>query len=281
MSRARNWCFTWNLTELNDNVEKARAVMATLINECDADPVVKYAICGLEVGLSGNLHIQGYVELKDGKTFKAMKDWIGDEVHLEPRRGTPKQASDYCKKDGDFLEIGEISKQGKRNDIEVLRDAVRHGATDEELLDEGLITSLFQLKFVEEMRRIYRVRRERIAPKVLWYYGPSGTGKTRSAVEAYPDAWISSRDLKWWQGYAGHKEIILDDFRGDFCKFHELLRILDRYHFAVEIKGGSVALEAEIIIITSPYHPTEVYKNFTDEEISQLTRRITEIKEFK
>ena len=78
----------------------------------------------------------------------------------------------------------------------------------------------------------------------------SGSGKT----------WCSSGSLKWWQGYDGYENVILDDFRGDFAPLHYMLQVLDRYPFSVEVKGGSRQLLAKRIWITCPYTPEEVYK---------------------
>ena len=87
------------------------------------------------------------------------------------------------------------------------------------------------------------------------------------------------RDLKFWDGYYGQKYVIIDDFRKDFCTFHELLRILDRYPYRVHIKGSSLYLEATTIIITSCFGPEEVYE--TREDLQQLMRRIDKIQIFK
>jgi len=84
---------------------------------------------------------------------------------------------------------------------------------------------------------------------------------------------------KWWEGYDAHENVIIDDMRGDFCKFHELLRMLDRYAYRIETKGGSRQFRAKTIIITSCYSPTEMFD--TREDIQQLLRRIDEIKVFK
>uniref|UniRef100_UPI0040488E22 hypothetical protein n=1 Tax=Shewanella sp. TaxID=50422 RepID=UPI0040488E22 len=60
--------------------------------------------------------------------------------------------------------------------------------------------------------------------------------------------------------------------------FHVLLRLLDRYPYQVETKGGSRQLLAETMIITCPFMPEEMYNG--REDIKQLLRRIDEIKLF-
>ena len=94
------------------------------------------------------------------------------------------------------------------------------------------------------------------------------------------DFWISGETLQWWQGYNGQTDVIIDDFRGDMCRMHTLLRYLDRYPVQVPIKGSSCWLRATRIIITSCFKPDNVYLK-ERERIEQLLRRITEVREFK
>lgn len=120
----------------------------------------------------------------------------------------------------------------------------------------------------------YTERRRDWKPKVTWLWGPTGTGKTRQAwAEAGPEAWCSGKNGNWWQGYDAHENIILDDFRSSWCSFEELLRILDRYPYTIENKGGSRQLLARSIWITSPYPPDMCYTK-SDEDVQQLLRRI-------
>ena len=65
------------------------------------------------------------------------------------------------------------------------------------------------------------------------------------------------------------------------CTFSELLRLLDRYPMQVETKGGSVAFNSPLIIITAPQSPMDMWSGRTQEDLQQLLRRITEVRFFE
>lgn len=70
-------------------------------------PSVSYLVYGYETGENGTPHLQGYIVFPKVKRFREAKTTIGiDRIHLETKRGTPEQASNYCKKDGVFQEFG-------------------------------------------------------------------------------------------------------------------------------------------------------------------------------
>lgn len=81
----------------------------------------------------------------------------------------------------------------------------------------------------------------------------------------------------WWDGYDQQNCVLYDDYRKDFCKFHILLRILDRYEYSAQVKGGYIQLNSPNIIITTTRSPEEMWMNRTYEDVNQLTRRITKI----
>lgn len=106
MSQAKHWTFT-----LNNPTEGDQDALRTLGSN------VPYLVFGREVGANGTPHLQGYVDFGRRVRFNAAKDYIGANAHIEIKRGTPQQAADYCKKDGDFEEFGDLKKQqGKRTD---------------------------------------------------------------------------------------------------------------------------------------------------------------------
>lgn len=114
-------------------------------------------------------------------------------------------------------------------------------------------------------------------PIVHWWFGPTGVGKSRKAFETYgSEAYVKMND-KWWDGYVGQKTVIFDDYRSNLCPFHILLRILDRYPYRVEVKGGSIELSATVFVITTTSLPEVIWYSRTGEAINQLLRRITHI----
>lgn len=112
------------------------------------------------------------------------------------------------------------------------------------------------------------------------YCGPTGLGKSKLAwEEAGLEAYPKDPRSKWWDGYQGERNVVLDEFRGDIDIAH-ILRWLDRYPVLVETKGGSTALRAECIWITSNLHPRSWYPNLDQLTVDALLRRL-EIKEFQ
>jgi len=45
-----------------------------------------------------------------------------------------------------------------------------------------------------------------------WYYGATGTGKSRAVREEFGDSLYSKNINKWFDDYQGEKTVLLDDF---------------------------------------------------------------------
>lgn len=272
MSRTRKYCFT-----INNYTEEDVSVF----DDEKFQSQITYFIIGKEVGEKGTPHIQGFIIFKNTKTFNQFKKWI-PRCHVEPCKGSIQSNYDYCSKDGDFLEFGIRPEEepGKRNDLIAIKEAVLRGAAPSEIVVEH-VSNYQQLRYMEGLMKYVKMPYDTVKD-VYWLHGPTGSGKTREAMdmaqEIGKDVWISGRNLKWWDGYMGQETVIIDEFRADFCTFHELLRILDRYAYRVEFKGGSTWLMAKTIIITSNVSPTQMFKHRVPEDIGQLLRRIKCVK---
>lgn len=199
-------------------------------------------------------------------------------AYTDIMRGTPEQSLDYCTKEDHEAYIGgEIPNPGKRNDLLNACNALRDGKSMEQLAEDHGPTIVKYSKGLIYFKSLITPK-TRVPPKVFWLYGETGTGKTRSAVEfaeTLGSYWLSNGSLRWFDGYNGQSVAILDDFRADGCSFDFLLRLLDRYPFRVEFKGGFVDWIPEYIFITCWGPPEELFNLKGQGDMAQLTRRIT------
>lgn len=118
--KAKNWSFTLN--------NFTQADLDRLNTQQDG---IEYLIFGKETGASGTPHLQGTVCFLSRKRLSQVKDLIG-QAHCSITRFIS-QSIEYCKKDGDFTEIGvppPIKKGGKRSDLEDFKASVKEGVTD-------------------------------------------------------------------------------------------------------------------------------------------------------
>lgn len=96
-SQAKHWCITLN--------NPGEVEIANFIAQ---RPNVNYYILGREAAPTTNTpHLQCYISFKAKKTLASIKK-IWPTAHFEIMRGTPQEAADYCKKDGDFEEFGTV-----------------------------------------------------------------------------------------------------------------------------------------------------------------------------
>lgn len=246
------------------------------IEECSrTEEPIQYLIYGKEIGDEGTPHLQGYLEMKSRTRMGGVKRWIGDRVHLEIARGTAVQNIEYCSKDGDTWTFGEPRVQGRRTDL----DASRALAEEEGMRSVSSTCSVMQIRVAEKYLEYNETARDWL-PTVRWFWGPTGTGKSRTARElCSDDTYIKNNDSKWWTGYDRHECVIIDDFRPSWWHITEMLRLLDRYECLLEVKGGHRQLVAKTIIVTSSLRPNDCYIH-TGEAITQLMRRITEVRHF-
>jgi len=203
-----------------------------------------------------------------------MKDLLA-RAHLEKRKGTHKQAADYCKKDGEYEEFGDLpltrgesSKLMWKNVIQWARD----GKLD---MIEEEYPAIF-LRYLTALRSLSRPALT-ILPNLdnEWWTGPTGTGKSRKLWADYPIHYAKQLN-KWWDGYEGEDIVAIEEWSPKNECTASLLKIwADRYPFPAEIKGGKLAkIRPKKIIVLSNYTMDQCFPNI--EDLQPIKRRFKE-----
>ena len=227
-----------------------------------------YMVYGKEVGESGTKHLQGFVKFNGQKTMSAaIKTLVGS--HVSVARDVDASIA-YCKKDGAVVERGSAPVSAARagkvgGDLEKER-----WATALSLAKEGRIEEIDPQIQISHVRNLdYIATRENLKRKVeeisslenVWYYGPSGGGKSVKARQEFPDPYDKNCN-KWWCGYEGQDSVLLDDFdKVHHVLGHHLKRWADHYPFQAEVKGGSKKIRPLHIVVTSNWSPSEIWQD--------------------
>lgn len=142
-----------------------------------------------------------------------------------------------------------------RTDINEVVKLVQEGRTLADIAECQPATFIRYHRGIREYRNaLTKPRSGDVVPKILIYWGESGTGKTYSATQEYPGAYFVTRPNKdgqvWWDNYDGQEVILFDEFYG-WIPYDMLLRLCDRTPFQGAIKGGFVQIQATTFIFTS------------------------------
>jgi len=267
MSRSRGFCFTINNPNVFDDLELEH--IKTL------NPV--YLIWGRETGENGTPHYQGYVRFQNARSFNSIKALLS-RAHLEIQRGTAQEAAEYCKKDGDYTEFGELPQSGAQSTKHKWREVIK-------LAEEGQIQTIKEehpgVYFLHHAKLLSLRRRQPEMLEVLtneWWWGPTGTGKSRRLWSEYPFHYPKNL-TKWWDGYDDEEVVAIEEFTPESANFiaHYLKIWSDRYPFSPEIKGSVIKkIRPKKIIVLSNYSPEECFTK--DQDLQPIKRRFKVVK---
>lgn len=218
------------------------------------------------------LHWQFMVCFNKKVRLGGVKTVLGGKVHAELSRSPA--ANDYVCKEETFMghrwEFGTLPlKRNSRTDWDrVWDDAVRG--------DLSAINAQIKVCHYSSLRKIAmdHMKPEGIEKKVHVFVGNTKMGKSRRAwEEAGIDAYPKIPTSKFWDGYQGQGNVVIDEFDGQIDITH-MLRWLDRYPVLVETKGSGTVLKAKEIWITSNIHPIEWYPTKPVQQVDALIRRL-------
>lgn len=264
---SRNWLFTLNNPE-GDELD--------ITEEWKAK--IKHLVYQKEMGEEETPHFQGYLELHRPSRLAALKRFL-PRAHWEQRKGTRLQAAEYCTKEEtrvsqpmyiggmpgwkDFLnslkKAAPTSKSSELSEVlQQIQQALCEGSSTEDIADKHFEVWCRYYRAFEHYQLIKTPpRNHEVCVHVL--QGPTGTGKSKWAMDNYPGAYWKQRS-QWWCGYLGQDVVIIDEFYG-WMPFDLLLRLCDRYPMSVETKGGNVQFVARTIVITTNQLPNSWYRN--------------------
>lgn len=198
---------------------------------------------------------------------------------LQAARGTAAENRAYCTKDGDADEWGSMPQQGKRSDVDSWVERLRTGdASTRDVRNQQWHVYHQYGRTLDKLEDDRRVAERRHAPTAgIWLCGPTGAGKSHRAdaiaraIYEGSTYWHPAHDRQWWDGYDGQRCVIIDDFRKGVLCVEEVLRLADRWPYAVSRRGRQpVPFTAELVIITAP-ESYEAY--FKPEDWPQIARR--------
>lgn len=256
---------------------KARYWLLTIPTSCYT-PELKGDLVYLkgqqEIARSGFQHWQILAVFKSQVTQNQCKGHFCQEAHVEPSRSSA--ANDYVWKedtrvaDSQF-ELGQLPKsKARKHDWDSIFNSAKAGDL-ESIPKDVVIRNYSALKRIR-VDFMQNVPRPEVNVHVFW--GGSGLGKTRRAWhEAGPDAYIKSPNTKWWDGYKGQENVILDEFTGAIS-YNYFFTWFDRYPCTVECKGYSMPLTAVNFWVTSNLSPDEWYPDLNEHQKQALRRRI-------
>lgn len=270
-SRSKNFCFTLNNWAVGDT--------QYLRDEL----VCEYLVFGREGAKLGHTpHLQGQVVFKSQKTRSAVSKLLGPRYHIECTASLFKSI-EYCKKEGDFFEKGTMPAcQEAKGNKEKERWAAILAAAQLGRFEE--ICPKIQVLHGKNLDHVYSraLRAKKLAPtfkQMKWYFGATGTGKSRKAREDNPDAYIKMLN-KWWDGYTDQPVVIIEDVDPVMCErmAHWFKIWTDHYPFPCEIKGTVIQVRPETIIVTSNYSLEQCFPAQQDQEALERRFEITEFR---
>lgn len=257
MAKSKGWCFTINNPTNNDE-DLIQALSST----------TQYLVIGNEHGQEGTFHLQGFLRLAHPTTMRRIQQFL-PRAHLEIQRGTAQQAAEYCKKDGDFREWGELPRSPGQQSKDMWRKVIQYSESGQ--IDK--IRDEFPHVYFLHFKRIQQLRLTRMGVmsgnlQHEWWVGPTGTGKSRHLWEMYPDHYQKSLN-KWWDDYNNEEVVAIEEIDPDSGKWlGSFIKIwADRYPFSPEVKGGHLQkIRPKKIIILSNYTIDQCFERENDRD---------------
>jgi len=144
------------------------------------------------------------------------------------------------------------------------------GASYETIFDDHFGVCLQYGRGIREYSQLKQPHRD-WPTEVVCIWGPTGTGKSKLANEAKA-AFVEYDKGGFIHGYANESIVCFDDFDPSTMTREVFLRLTDRYHIKVNVKGGSMTWNPRTIYFTSNSNPRDWYNG--DEAVRRRMAKI-------
>ena len=233
---------------------------------------LSYAIAGKEKAPStGHEHIHIFVQFK--RTCRlSLKSLCG--CHVDKCNGTPQQNKEYVEKGKIIWEYGEMKSKGW-----LTIEQVKKSKPQERIKLPIQYYRIVKDIDMEESKKMF-VDDVRKNIKVYYISGHSGAGKTNFAFNLIGKEPFNlvKYENGFWMGVTSTCKIALyDDWRDDHMEPSEFINFVDYNKHIMNVKGGCVINNYNIIIITTIIRLEFIYMNKPEESRSQWERRVNEI----
>lgn len=107
-----------------------------------------------------------------------------------------------------------------------------------------------------------------------WHYGATGCGKSRGIRDRYPAGQLYCKDASnaWMEQFNGEPNMLIEDVDKYHVKLGYQIKIwADRYPFIGNVKGSSVSMRPEKVLVTSNYLPEDIWSD--DATVLPIYRR--------
>lgn len=301
----------WQLT-VNNPVEHGFTHSVLKVALSKFSGMVYWCMCD-ETGSEGTYHTHIYFVLRTPTLHTVVENRF-PVVHRETVKGTSSQNRAYVLKDGEkyhkaadggytytdssgkthnginhsdtFEEWGELphETQGKSKSAEMIYSLIKDGASNLEII-EAIPSSMMNIDKIDRTRSMLRdvnFAKSWRNLQVIYIFGPTGVGKTRSVMELYGyENCYRVTDYKHpFDTYDGQDVLIFEEYRSQF-KISDILNYLDGYPLLLPCRYFNRQACFTKVFIISNEPPEKQYVAESKYSQDAFFRRIHRIRQYK
>lgn len=259
-----------------------------------------------EIGACGTYHTHVYIYSTSPMRFGTLKRRF-PTAHIEKAIGTSQENRDYFRKEGKwedsakvetrvegtFKEFGVLPNEASEKSPKMaqLMQDVKDGFSTTEIIenDPSFAFKINDIDVLREKLLFEKFRKINRKLNVIYLYGDSGTGKTRSIYEKH-----APEDIYRITDYSGQSGVRFDDYHGEpvivFEEFHSqvpisaMLNFLDIYPLRLPARYRDRVACFDTVYITSNIPLKDQYSDIQKHELETwraFLRRIHKVIEFR